>query len=356
MKRALVVALVSCGRLGFEAACSGCDGHPQGPNNIAFVTSTTHVLTTFGSDLSGADAICNMRAKEGGLPGSYVAYASTTTVGARDRLAGARGWVRVDGTPFVDQIADLIAGRVLSPLEIDELGQRVPPLLVATASSATGTLAPSDACTDFTNPAQVAAAGLTTATASLWSTSVGALPCSMSSPIYCFGVGLDNALAFTPASGRLAFVTDDLWTPGGGLASADAFCMTEAANARLSGSFRALLSTSTATAGSRFSTTGSTWVRPDGVALASSALAFMSVNLGTSLNVTQSKAYVSDEVWVGGGGGPLSTASRTCVDWTSTTDLAGGSVGNDAHVDSTMFSNGGELACSAGARLYCLEP
>src|SRR5690606_988458 len=63
------------------------------PTNIVFVTSTQHVAQDLGG-LEGADRICADRAAAAGLPGTYVAWLSTRTVDARDRLAGARGWVR----------------------------------------------------------------------------------------------------------------------------------------------------------------------------------------------------------------------------------------------------------------------
>ena len=38
------------------------------------------------------------------MTGDFVAFVSTSTVQARDRLTGSRGWVRLDGLPFVDQV------------------------------------------------------------------------------------------------------------------------------------------------------------------------------------------------------------------------------------------------------------
>jgi hypothetical protein len=53
-----------------------------------------------------------------------------------------------------------------------------------------------------------------------------------------------------------------------GLTAVDHLCTTEAAAARLTGSFSALVATGTASAISRFDPSGANWVRRDGVALA----------------------------------------------------------------------------------------
>jgi hypothetical protein len=89
--------------------------------NYVFVTSTV-VDVPFGG-LAGADARCQEFATLGDLPGTYVAYLSTSDTDAIDRLAGSRGWIRPDGKPFVDSLADLAAGHILYPPRLDERGQ-----------------------------------------------------------------------------------------------------------------------------------------------------------------------------------------------------------------------------------------
>jgi hypothetical protein len=96
----LVLCIAGCGRVDFElhgVADAPADAAP--PANFAFVTSTKQLPTTFGSDLAGADAICNTRATQAGLLGTYVAWLSSTTMPAVNRLGGARGWIRTDGLP-----------------------------------------------------------------------------------------------------------------------------------------------------------------------------------------------------------------------------------------------------------------
>ena len=89
-----------------NADAASDDGNGDGgPSvNIAFVTSTSVQISTLGGHL-GADALCAQRAEAGGLPSNtYVAWLSTSTVDAKTRLAGARGWVRPDGLPFADTL------------------------------------------------------------------------------------------------------------------------------------------------------------------------------------------------------------------------------------------------------------
>src|SRR5262245_55711495 len=112
LRAAWLVVLVSagCGRVGFaigelggdgptgddapaggDDAATGGDGGSGSGANIVFVASS---LTDGGiGGLAQADDICAARAEEAGLAGTYVAYLSTTSVNAIDRLGSARGWV-----------------------------------------------------------------------------------------------------------------------------------------------------------------------------------------------------------------------------------------------------------------------
>src|SRR5262249_21678466 len=106
--------------------------------------------------LAGADGLCATRAMAASLPGTYRAWLSTSTVNAKDRLAGARGWVRTDGLPFADTIADIVSGKILYPIRLDERGADLPTALgqvfVATGTDPDGTLSTTQVgtCDDFT--------------------------------------------------------------------------------------------------------------------------------------------------------------------------------------------------------------
>src|SRR5438046_556790 len=68
--------------------------------NVAFVTSTTQTGNLGG--LAGADAICQSRAANAALSGTYRAYLSTSVTDALSRIDRAGGWVRVDGLPVAN--------------------------------------------------------------------------------------------------------------------------------------------------------------------------------------------------------------------------------------------------------------
>src|SRR5213592_2896892 len=110
----LLFTIPACGG---DDAGSTCEPVPTDANYV-FVTSTTHAPDELGP--ADADRICNARAQAAGLPGTYVAWLSSSTEPARDRLGSARGWVRLDGLPFTDTLADLAAGKVFYPVGLDE--------------------------------------------------------------------------------------------------------------------------------------------------------------------------------------------------------------------------------------------
>ena len=85
-----MLGVASCGRFHFDARNDATDDATGSRANYAFVTSSLQLPTSFGADLAGADLICNMRAQEVPLPGTYVAWLSSSTSAARDRLVADR--------------------------------------------------------------------------------------------------------------------------------------------------------------------------------------------------------------------------------------------------------------------------
>ena len=79
-----------------------------------FVTSTTHTgdLKAEGggaTGLAGADNICNARAGEASLPGTYTAWLSTNATDARDRVTQASvPYLQTNGIKIADNFADLV--------------------------------------------------------------------------------------------------------------------------------------------------------------------------------------------------------------------------------------------------------
>jgi hypothetical protein len=119
--------------------------------------------------------------------------------------------------------------------------------------------------------------------------------------------------------------------PGGGLADADALCATEAAEAGLSGSFKALLAADGYSAEDRFDTDGDVWVRPDGVAITATAADLFEISLFlTAINVTaDASSYLGARRAWGGAGSMISEGSlaTTCNNWLSTSGTDSGMSG-----------------------------
>jgi len=321
--------------------------------NIAFATSRT-VRGDFGG-LGAGDAICNEEAADAGLPGTYVAYLSTSTVDAIDRIAGSRGWVRPDGKPFADRPEDIAEGRIIYPLvrtarnvEAFAFGHHF------TGSNVMGRKAIGRTCDDWTSTTGDASGG-SFGSSIAFSGGTG-VRCADPPWLACLGVGKTFALPAPPQTqGRLAFVTKGDFTPGGGLAAADALCQAEATAAGRTGTFRALLAADGATAASRFSTAGLPWVRADGLALAETAEAFLTkpqYDLPILYSADGLTRFDSSRDYWRGAPAPFTpgTSESTCASWTTTTGNGTGGWG----VDRVGWGNV-PTPCDQPLGLVCLQ-
>ncbi len=360
MWRWFVLGAAACGRLGFaehvEPALDGDapsgDGGTSGPTNLVFVTSRRIAPGGLGGP-SNADAICEAGAAAAGRPGAYVAWLSTSTVDARDRLGAARGWVRIDGAPVADSSADVAAGRLFYPPQLDELGNPVVAFddCAVTATGPTGTLSGSS-CADFSVVSSDSiACGKPASSTGSWTRGSGA-SCSSMVRLYCFGVDHVQpvTIAPPPAARRTAFISQAAFDPGGGIAAADALCASEAAG--LPGTFAALLATTTANARSRFAP-GAPWYRVDGAKFTDDFS-----QIYAPLNVTAVGVHLDTPfVWSGAFDvAMVGTNASTCSSWTQFAGRAVGFTGNASSATSEFFLAAPMSACDFGAyRLYCLQ-
>jgi hypothetical protein len=365
--RAALVAtlLLGCGRAHFDPIGDGGNGDTvvvgDGitiTSNIAFLTSIGQPLGSIGG-LAGADAFCNARAQAAGLPGTYVAWLSSSSSGnAKDRLTGSRGWTRPDGKPFADTPEAIVAGQIFYPLDVDEFGNRVPTTSVGTGTDSYGLTVTGYTCSDYTSTTDLLWLGVNDRGALWWTEGGGGTnACSAALPVYCFGIGKSAPTMPPPATARRAFVLSSGWLPGGGLASADFACQTEANAASLNGTFQALLATSTASAISRFSLAGSTWARVDGVVLADTPADFAAGRTNAPLEVTAALQYLSCEVTWLGATDPSTVGSdaTTCTSWTATTAGVTGNVGDCSWLGANGFDIMMVTPCDQGPLVYCLE-
>ena len=327
--------------------------------NIVFVTSTRHQGNLGG--LAGADAICQARADSVNMRGTYRAWLSSSTTSAFSRLGTASGWVRPDGKPVFNSRADLQAGRQMHPIRIHERIGDVGEVAVRTASLPEGTLHPNGTtCGDYTSLVGSIGQGVTIGMSSQWSSwSTGT--CDSLANLYCFGVDRAATVVPTPAANyRRAFVAGP-WTPGGGIASADARCQSDASAAGLPGTYRALLAQVGASAMSRFNVNGLPWGRPDGILIAPTALGFFNPDgfwdSAPNTNAANTFSLGNNGSW--GGATTPTTAGNvdlTCGNWMSTQGTTGGGGRTGFTSVGRLFNMDTGVPCSANYyQITCLQ-
>ena len=329
---------------------------PVAPN-VMFVTSTTHTGNLGG--LAGADAICQARAQAGGLAGTYRAWLSTSTVNANTRFGAASGWVRVDGKPFVATVADLGAGKLFTPPRIDELGNDVGEVGAQTGTTVGGVFNTNGGdCAAWTSAASAATAttGVTAGASAMFQV-YGTSGCATAHRLYCFGVDRAATVAPAPVAGtRKAFMR--LWTPGGGITSADNACQSDANAAGLSGTYRALLATSGASALSRFGLAGGAWHKVDHVGTLPTAQAWSTatyLDAPPNLTANGQTNYGNYLHWTGAA--TLTTAgttASTCNNWTETAMTASTGIAGTSRV-SAYFGPGSYQCNFTSATITCLQ-
>jgi hypothetical protein len=365
--------------IGYSGACSGMsctvqlaadaavtaefEALPTDPANVAFVTSTTTTGNMGG--LAGADQLCAERALAAGLSGTFVAWLSSSEQDAIGRLTGAGGWLRTDGKPFASDPR----GPIYYPLRLDEFGNDLWTGSALTGTNASGTATPGQTCEDWTVATGGAATGAFHTTTVSWTSYYGGDTCVYPTHIYCFGTDAYRDVTPSSSSDRLAFLSTGTWSPGSGIATADALCESEADDAGEAGVFRALLATSTASAMSRFNVSGETWVRPDGVEIVATPARLFPPGdgpiLDAPINLTLSGEYATayEFVWTGIGafydGRSMQTpgvADTTCDDWQSSSPEDEGASGYAGDTNVPFGVNGNVArSCDLALRVYCLE-
>ena len=268
-------------------------------------------------------------------------------------------------------MANLLAGKIYYPLRLTELGndRSMTYAVMSGTNGADGNPEPDGTCGDWTSSTGSVYCGTATETTLSWSFEfvIGGDSCGMELlPIYCFendsGMGAVPAPVM-PAGGRRAFVSSTTWTPGGGVAAADAVCQGDASAAGLANAanFRALLTTTVAaTDSSRISLSGQPWYRLDGAQLVAAA-----ADLGdpggnkmlTSLNLTPAREYLPlDSAWTGSGVAAASTAmTMNCNNWTSSSATLMSFWGAVNDSSTSWWIGNNNQPCGTPDHLYCFE-
>lgn len=371
----LLGACGACGRFRFEpvgkdgAGDSGLgdapvpfvDGAVPGVDlNVVFVTAADVVPGSLGG-LAGADARCQADADAAGLGGTYVAWLSTSTTNAIDRLGGARGWVRPDGVMFADTSADIVARRVLSPasqladgtdLSFDAMHS------VVTGTDFSGVISSSGTCGDWSRTDATSSPGFLNST-TRWTIEElfpGAVMCTDPIRLYCFGTTYSVPVIAPPITGRRAFLSITDAMPGSSISAFDAVCQTDADTYSLGGMWRAFVATSTASAASRFSSAAGRWQRLDGIPLAPTAVDLLTTGLRVPLNLGPDGIYrnaAAGTAWTGADTVTV-VGGLTCGDWMITNASSSARLGGYVYGGSRSF-NFASIRCDSNLPLYCLE-
>jgi hypothetical protein len=300
--------------------------------------------------------VCAAAAVSAGLPGTFIAYASSSTEDAVDRLSVARGWVRTDGKPFADAAIDVASGNVFYPPRVDEHGQPVDNSHYGMTGTTVGRHA--DTCLDFTTNASTEIGTVGSAWLTFDFSSSTPDYCNLAWSLYCFEIDRTAVVHPALATVRHAFVSS-AWFPGLGIADADARCQGDAAAVSLGGSYRALLATATASAASRFDLAGPPWARVDGAILAPTADAVMQLQLETPLDLDvmghRAGTLYFGTIWTGASTPTtIGLAGETCNSWSDSTNTFFGTTGGTWALDGSFFSENA-TSCNASQQLYCLQ-
>jgi hypothetical protein len=321
------------------------------PNRM-FVSSSVHAANF--TDLAVPDQACAARAAEAGLDGTWIAYVSSSTRHAADRLAASRGFIRMDGAPIADTPARFAQGPLSFVPRFDEMGFEI---LEATIFTGTWGETPSDGtCQNWTSNLDTEYTGVSSTT---WGTRFaygGNDVCSAERHFLCVETGKNVAsVQPIPDTGKISFLSTALWAPGptSSVATADAICQTEAENGGFTGTFLAALATTTKSIAERFEP-GSIWTRPDGVRLLRSDELFTTNYLDVAPELDLSGAVILNDYWTGTDRFSLrATPSVNCNDWTDNTTTRLGAMHFTSTTDVSRPAK--YESCATALPLLCLQ-
>jgi len=140
----------------------------------------------------------------------------------------------------------------------------------------------------------------------------------------------------------------------GGLAGADSYCQSWATSAGYSGTWTALISSSTVSAYDRTSFNWGVLKRPDGVVIANNWADLWDGSIQNPIGVDQNGNAVAASYVLtnslSSGDVKNTSSSYTCNDWTADTQTFSGS---SAVSTSSWLNSGQQVSCSSDRRLYC---
>lgn len=316
-----------------------------GKYNVAFTASAQMRDGAFG--IANADAQCNQLAASARLPGTYVAWLSTSSSDAKARIGNASGWITTAGLPFARDRAALLAADIKYPAQWDETRKQTGvPLYTGTNAGGEHT---GNSCGDWTSTTGYTEAGYSDAVDQYFATGTGtALPCGASAHVLCLGVDYQTPVEMLVHRGRAVFLSPS-WRSGHGVADADAICQRGADAASGTGTYRAFLATSSGPPESRMNLDGAPWVTIDGLRLVARPDQLGS-GLLTTIDMSATGAWGWGYMFVG-------QVDENCNNWTDTATSSYVRAGINYRASAGIWDSGirAPVNCSGGSFVYCFE-
>lgn len=328
---------------------------PADAANYVFVSSST--LLPSADMQSDADALCNELAGDAGLAGTYAAWVSAVGADAKDRLHAngvlAQGWVRTDGLPFANRVADIVTGAIWYPINLDETGAFVGSVPVLTATNGSGEV--SSRCMDWKNFTDTGEykVGWTDGTFERW-TNQGKQRCDEAARVYCFGI--DRVFDVSPETsfGRTAFLSDTTVAGDAGLEAFDAACQASADGAGLSGTFLAAVATSSASALSRFDGSTAPWLNGRGIPINDADVPLANaLRLNTTVGFRADGSAIDALFWTGADAAATSATDHSCGNWSSVDEATQGWVSRSAQSEDWFGTD--TVPCNSPQHVLCME-
>ena len=165
------------------------------------------------------------------------------------------------------------------------------------------------------------------------------------------------------ACGKLVFVSSAAYkgkfgsSLTGSLALADATCQSLATAAKLGGTWKAWLSSSTDWPAKRFVQSSKKYCLLDGTLVANNFTDLVDGSLAHAIDMTEKKTTVSAEVWTGTDKSGKN-APNTCNSWTSQSTTYWGNTGRTTDAGAKWTHDSGGVSaqkCDQALRIYCFE-
>ena len=289
------------------------------------------------------------------MTGTFKAVLADDNNTIEQRLAGARGWVTIDGYPVLDQPSDLASSGYLYPPGITPTGAYRGQAWTGLGSD---NLPASENCDNWSVSATTTEGAFGYPDRDQGAFGLSTNGCHVNYPLICAQVDYDHALQPVVPAGdeRLMFLTGGpIETAPTNAAGYDTECQSAIAALGNGRTAVAFFSTSTTTAAERLPAGERGWIRQDGVVVAKTTAELASGRWAMPIRYRANGEDMSaiTTLRVGSANGP-STSGTNCNDWTVTDNSANYSGGQGNRIGGGGHS-GFIRACDNYWGVYCIE-